>query len=116
MHVFGKANSQDKRDGNTVELYTQRVGVRAKWNNGKGPELAGDIIQSSTLHGGYAMVCARVGCLFPFTRGAYYEGGIKTIKNAPRHESKELATGVEWQFKKRFELTLEVDHARRTVG
>jgi hypothetical protein len=73
-------------------------------------------VQAENLHGGYAMALAHFGDFYPFVRGAYYEGGIKNVKNSPRHESKELVVGTEWHYKKRIELTAEVDHAKRTVA
>jgi hypothetical protein len=115
MDVFGKLNTQDARVGGTFVLYPQPLGFQAEWNVGKGPQLVGDTIQAETIHGGYAMVIAHVGDLFPFVRASYYKGGLKTAKNAPLHESYELATGVEWQYKKKFELTLEIDHADREI-
>ncbi|MBA2538132.1 MAG: porin [Deltaproteobacteria bacterium] len=114
--VFGKANTRDARVGAAVVLYPQPIGFQAEWNVGTGPELVDDTIEATTLHGGYAMVNARVGDFFPFLRGAYYEGGLKTAKNAPLHRSKELAAGVEWHYKKRFEVTAEIDRAKREIA
>lgn len=117
MDVLGKLDTRDERVGAAVVLYPQPIGFQAEWNIGKGPELVDDVIEAKTLHGGYAMLFARVtDCLTPFVRGAYYEGGIKTVKNAPLHQSQELAAGIEWQYRKRWELVGEMDYAKRDVG
>jgi len=86
------------------------------WPWFEGPELTGDTVADENLHGGYAMVIGHVGDFFPFVRGAYYDGALKTEKNAPHHETTELIVGSEWHFHKRIELTVEVDHARRRIA
>jgi hypothetical protein len=116
MTIMGGDAVRDARVGGTIVLYPQPVGFQAEWNIGKGPELVGDTIVARKLHGGYAMLIARAGPFVPYARAAYYHGGIKTIKNAPLHDSKELAAGTEWHITKRVELTLEMDHAKRAVG
>ena len=114
--IAGKANIRDMRVGGHVVLYPQPIGFQAEYNVGKGPELTGDTVADVNLQGGYAMVIGHVGDFFPFVRGAYYDGALKTEKNAPHHETKELVIGSEWHFHKRIELTLEVDHARRKIA
>jgi hypothetical protein len=118
--VLGGEAVRDVRVAGTAVLYPRPIGLQAEWNIGKGPELVGDTIQAETLHGGYAMAFVRVktcwGEILPFVRGAYYEGGIKTIRNAPLHRSKELIVGGELQIKKHVELVVEMDHAKREVG
>ena len=114
--IAGKANIRDMRVGGHVVLYPQPIGFQAEYNVGKGPELTGDTVADENLQGGYAMVIGHVGDFFPFVRGAYYDGALKTEKNAPHHETKELVIGSEWHFHKRIELTLEVDHARRKIA
>lgn len=114
--VFGKANILDARVGAHIVLYPQPIGFQAEYNVGKGPEVTGDTVSDETLHGGYAMVIGHVGDFFPFVRGAYYDGAIKTEKNAPHHETTELIVGSEWHFHKRIELTVEIDHARRRIA
>jgi hypothetical protein len=116
MTVCGRANIRDARVGAAVILYPQPIGFQAEYNAGRGPELAGDTIVGRDLQGGYAMLIGHVGDFYPFVRGAFYDGGIKTVKNAPLHKSKELIVGTEWHYKKRVELTLEMDRAKREVG
>lgn len=114
--VFGKLDTRDMRVGAHVVLYPKPIGFAAEYNVGEGPELVVDTIEAKRLHGGYAMVFAKFGDFVPFVRGEYYDGAVKTEKNAPSHETTELLVGTEWQFKKRLELTLEADHARRRIG
>ena len=118
--VLGGAAIRDARAAVSLVVYPQPIGFQLEYNAGVGPELDGDTIRAKKLHGGYAMIFARVrtphGDFVPFARGAYYRGGIKSIKDAPRHESDELAAGLEWQLQRRLELTVEMDHARRVVG
>lgn len=114
--ILGDEAIRDMRVGGAITLYPQPIGFQAEYNVGKGPELVGDTVRAENLHGGYAMVLAKVGGVVPFVRGAYYDGGIKTETNAPHHELKELAVGTEWQMHDRIELTAEVDHAKRTIG
>ncbi len=114
--IAGNSETRDLRVGAHVVLYPQPIGFQAEYNVGRGPELAGGAVIEGELHGGYAMVIAHVGDFFPFVRGAYYDGGIKTENNAPRHETTELVIGSEWHFHRRIELTLELDHARRQIA
>ena len=114
--IAGKANILDARVGAHVVLYPQPIGFQLEYNVGKGPELTGDTVADENLHGGYAMVIGHVGDFFPFVRGAYYDGALKTEKNAQHHETTELIVGSEWHFHKRIELTVEVDHARRRIA
>jgi hypothetical protein len=114
--VLGKLDTRDMRAEAQVVLYPQPIGFQAEYNIGKGPELVGNTIEARNLHGGYAMVFARVGDFVPFVRGAYYDGAIKIEKNAPAHETTEVVVGSEWHYKKRIELTLEMDHARRRIA
>jgi hypothetical protein len=118
--VLGGTEIRDARAAATFVLYPQPIGVQVEYNVGVGPELEVDTIRAKKLHGGYAMLFGRIqsctGDFVPYARVAYYRGGIKNVKDAPRHESNELAAGLEWQLKKRLELTLEVDHAKRVVG
>ncbi|MCW5801987.1 MAG: porin [Deltaproteobacteria bacterium] len=110
----------DARAGATLVVYPQPIGVQVEYNAGIGPELVGDTIRPRSVRGGYAMVHARIptgaGVVSPYVRAAEYRGGIKSIKDAPHHASKELVVGAEWLLHKRVELTMELDHAKRTVA
>ena len=114
--IQGDATVRDMRVGGHVIVYPQPIGFQAEYNVGKGPELVGDTLEEHFLHGGYAMVLAKLGPVVPFVRGAYYDGAYKTFKNAPRAVVKELAAGVEYMVHDRVELVVEVDHAYRVVG
>lgn len=114
--IGGVENYVDARVNASVVLYPQPVGFQAEFNVGKGPELLGDkVVGSRPLHGGYVMIMARIGSFLPYVRGAVYDGGIKTVINSPRHQSKELEIGLEVQLKKWVELTAAVDVAQRSV-
>ncbi len=115
MGIGGGVRLRDMRVGAHVVLYPQPVGFQAEYNVGKGPERVANDVLSEDLQGGYAMVLAKRGPFVPFARGAYYDGGVKTIKNAPHTVVKELAAGLEYQIHDRVEVVLEVDHAKRVV-
>jgi len=112
----GLNNFRDLRAIASVALYPQPIGFQAEYTLGEGPELVGGTVEVARLQGGYAMVIAHAGDFFPFVRGAFYDGGIKNVDDSQHHVSKELVFGTEWHFKKRIELTAEVDHAKREVG
>jgi hypothetical protein len=111
-------NYRDMRAIASLIVYPQPLGFQAEYTVGRGPEfdLLTQTVREKNLNGGYAMVIARVGDLFPFVRGAYYDGGLKTFVDAPRSQVKELALGLEWQYKRRFELTAELDLANRRLN
>lgn len=116
MAVLGDATVRDMRAQAHLIVYPQPIGFQAEYSIGKGPELVDDTIRAENLHGGYAMLLAKLGPFVPFARGAYYDGAYKTFQNAPRAVVKELAIGAEYMIHERLELVLEVDHAKRVVG
>lgn len=113
--ITGGDSVRDMRAGASLVVYPQPLGFQAEYNIGKGPELVGDTIQAEPLHGGYAMVLVKIGDFVPYVRGAYYDGAYKSFTNAPSAESTELVIGSEWHVGDALELTLEVDHAKRTI-
>ncbi|MDX2090622.1 MAG: porin [Kofleriaceae bacterium] len=110
-------NFRDMRVEAQVILYPQPIGFQAEYNIGKGPELdlATNTVEVKNLHGGYAMLIARVGDVFPYLRVSSYNGGLKHFELAPHSVVKELVVGAEWQIKEVLELTAEVDVASREL-
>jgi hypothetical protein len=108
-------NSQgwnDKRLAATWVWYPQPLGFQAEWTVGRGPALneIQTAIEDRALQGGYLMTMYKadtdLGTCFPFCRWSYYEGGIKTERNAPYAHINEWEFGNEWQFHSAAELTL----------
>lgn len=100
----------DQRVGATFILYPKPIGFNVEYNIGKGPEFntATDSVELKSLHGGYAMLSARVKIknhlLYPFTRYQFYQGGKKFEKDARSYDVNDIEVGVEWQPVKAFEL------------
>jgi hypothetical protein len=111
-------NFRDQRAIASVAFYPQPIGFFAEYTVGRGPEFdtTTGTVQTKGLHGFYAMVIAHVGDFFPFVRGTLYDGGLKGTTDAPRSETRELAIGTEWQYKKRLELTAELDIGNRELN
>lgn len=100
----------DQRVGATFVLYPKPIGLNIEYNIGEGPEFntATDSIEVKKLHGGYAMLSARVKVknqlIYPFTRYQFYQGGKKFEKDARSYNVNDIEVGVEWQPLKAFEL------------
>jgi hypothetical protein len=109
---------RDARAIASVALYPQPIGFVAEYTIGRGPEfdIPTGTVRVKDLQGIYAMVIGHVGDFFPFARGTLYDGGLKASTDAPRSEVRELALGTEWQYKKRLELTAELDIASRELN
>lgn len=106
---------RDIRAHAAVVLYPQPIGFQAEYNIGRGPELVGGkTVQERPLHGGYAMLNAKVGDFFPYVRGLVYEGGRKFETNAPHYSVRELEIGTEWRPIDAVELTAAYTFAERT--
>lgn len=104
----------DARVHATAVLYPKPIGLQAEYTVGKGPETRYGELKSRPLHGGYVMVNAKVGPLFPFVRGQQYVGGRKAETNAPTQRLLEIEPGIEWQIDKAFELTVSYAYGHRT--
>jgi hypothetical protein len=111
----------DQRIGGTFVWYPQPLGFQAEWLVGRGPELndAQTAIERDFLQGGYAMLLYRLktkdcGEFFPYARWQYFDGGYRSLRNAPHARIKELETGIEWQIRKEVELTVAYTFAERT--
>ena len=112
--IGGDKSFRDARVHASVVLYPKPIGFQAEYNVGVGPELRNGAIQERVLHGGYAMVMARLGGFLPYVRGVLYEGGRKFETNAPRYKVRELELGLEWQIIKPLEVTAAYTFAERT--
>jgi Phosphate-selective porin O and P len=104
----------DRRLGATVVYYPQPFGFQAEWNWGQGPGLndAQTAVTARSLHGGYAMAMFKVdtqchGIVTPYVRWQYFEGGYRSVANAPFGKHEQLDLGVEWQIFREMELVLE---------
>jgi hypothetical protein len=105
---------RDIRAHASFVVYPQPIGFQVEYNIGRGPELVGNRVEERPLHGGYAMLLAKVGDFFPYVRGVLYEGGRKFETNAPRYSVRELEIGTEWRPIEAFELTAAYTFAERT--
>jgi len=56
----------------------------------------------------------RWGTLWPFVRWQYYNGALKSQRNAPRDRVRDLELGLEWQVMKEIELTAVYHMMNRT--
>ncbi len=107
---------RDVRAHASFVVYPQPIGFQAEYNIGRGPELVGGTrVEERTLHGGYAMVLAKVGDFVPYVRGLLYEGGRKFETNAPHYSIRELEIGTEWRPIDAVELTAAYTFSERTA-
>lgn len=106
---------RDFRAHGALTVYPQPIGFQVEYNVGRGPELVGGTrVEERPLHGGYAMLLAKVGDFMPYVRGVLYEGGRKFETNAPRYSTRELEIGSEWRPFEALELTAAYTFAERT--
>lgn len=106
---------RDLRAHAAFTLYPQPIGFQAEYNIGRGPELVGGTrVEERPLHGGYAMLLAKVGDFTPYVRGVLYEGGRKFETNAPHYSVRELEIGTEWRPIDAVELVAAYTFAERT--
>lgn len=111
----GDRNGQiDRRIAATLVYYPQPFGFQAEWNWGRGPGLndAQTAVTDRSLNGGYAMATYKIdtahrGILTPYVRWQHYEGGYRSIANAPFGTHDQLDLGVEWQIFREMELVVE---------
>lgn len=112
----GNTGFRDSRVAGTFVWYPQPFGFQAEWNYGEGPGLNDKqtAIDVRTLHGGYLMTMYRYdtvdyGIVMPYVRWQYFDGGYRSLANAPYGEHKEWNIGIEWQIRKEMELVVEFD-------
>jgi phosphate-selective porin O/P len=117
-----QGNYLDERVTWHVVLYPQPFGFQAEYNIGRGPALSTDRtqVQLDSLRGGYLQFYYNYKCdslcvnIFPFLRVQEYFGGKKFEANAPRYSVREWDVGLEYQFNRALELTVEYVWAQRT--
>jgi hypothetical protein len=105
---------RDQRIAATFVWYPQPFGFQAEWNYGEGPGLndAQTAVIVRPLSGGYVMAMYKhdthkYGVYTPYARYQYYDGGYKSIVNAPYGISQQWDLGIECQFYKELELVVE---------
>ncbi|HYH66949.1 MAG TPA: porin [Urbifossiella sp.] len=110
----GNAGHRDQRVATTFVYYPQPFGFQSEWNWGEGPGLndAQTAVETRWLQGGYAMVMCKIdtcdyGIFTPYCRWQYYQGGYRSIANAPYGTHDQWDIGVEWQIRKEMELVAE---------
>ncbi|MEI7891838.1 MAG: porin [Myxococcales bacterium] len=107
----------DRRVYAGVILYPRPIGFQAEYNVGIGAESEGNrfVRRNQALDGGYVMVNAKIGPVFPYARAFRYDGGKKVATNSPHEVTYEGEGGVEVQIGKFLELTAAVAYTSRTV-
>jgi len=117
-----QGNYLDERVTWHAVLYPQPFGFQAEYNIGRGPALNKDRTQVTLqpLRGGYLQVFYNYRCdslcvsIFPFLRVQEYFGGKKFESNAPDYSVREWEIGLEYQFNRALELTVEYTWTQRT--
>jgi hypothetical protein len=104
----------DRRASAHFIMYPQPWGLEAEWTTGQGPQLndARTSIGQSYLNGGYVLLNYRhkygqESELLPFVRWNYFDGARKFATNAPKMVVNEMDFGIEWQWRKEVELSLQ---------
>lgn len=103
-------------------VFPQPFGFQAEYTIGRGPQLntARTAVELGSLRGGYFQLYYNYKCdtfcqsVLPFVRVQEYFGGKKFFDNAPRYSVRELEIGLEYQFNKAVELTVEYTWTQRT--
>jgi hypothetical protein len=110
----GYSGLRDQRLAGSFVWYPQPFGFQAEWNVGQGPGLNNSqtAVEVRSLQGGYAMATYKIdtpdnGIFFPYARFQHYQGGYKSVPNAPYGTHDEYSLGVEWQIRKELELVVE---------
>lgn len=112
--IGGGDSFRDARLHASAVLYPKPIGLQVEYNVGVGPELRDKVIRERFLHGGYAMLFAKLGDFSPYVRGVMYDGGRKFEKNAPRYRTREVEFGLEYRIWKALEVTSAFTFAERT--
>ena len=115
-------NYLDERVTWHAVLYPQPFGFQAEYTIGRGPGLSQDRtqVELQTIRGGYLQFFYNYKCdswcqnVFPFVRVQEYFGGKKFEANAPRYSVREWEIGIEYQFNRALELTVEYTWTQRT--
>ncbi len=119
--VRNNGNYQDERVAWHMVLYPQPIGLQAEYTIGRGPQLntTRTEVVTGSLHGGYVQLFYNYRCdtycqsIFPFVRWQEYYGGRKSQDNAPRNSVREYEIGLEYQFNRALEFTIEYTWTQR---
>jgi len=114
----------DERVAWHVVVFPQPFGFQAEYTIGRGPQLntARTQIELGSLRGGYLQFFYNYRCdtycqaVFPFFRVQEYFGGTKFVDNTPRNSVREWELGLEYQFNRALELTVEYTWTQRTTA
>jgi Phosphate-selective porin O and P len=114
-------NYLDQRIAGSLIIYPQPLGLQTEYNWGTGPEYnpATKYIDQKNLNGGYALlnyrqVLPRSLVVYPYFRFQYYSGGKKQELDARKYLVREGEIGIEAEFGKYFEPTLQYQYGDRT--
>jgi len=113
---------QDERVAWHAVVFPQPFGFQAEYTIGRGPQLntARTAVELGSLRGGYVQFFYNYKCdtfcqsILPFLRVQEYFGGKKFFDNAPRYSVREWEIGLEYQFNRALELTVEYTWTQRT--
>jgi hypothetical protein len=116
-----KFNYLDQRIAGSLIIYPQPLGLQTEYNWGTGPEYnpVTKYIDQKGLNGGYALlnyrkVFSRNVVVYPYLRFQYYSGGKKQELDARKYLVREGDLGIEFNFGKYFEPTLQYQYGDRT--
>lgn len=119
--LMNGGNYPDERVAWHFVVFPQPFGLQGEYTIGRGPQLnqARNQIETGSLRGGYLQAFYNYRCdtycvsVMPFVRYQEYFGGRKAEANAPRNSVRELELGLEYQFNKALELTVEGTFTQR---
>src|SRR5262245_4157062 len=114
----------DERVAWHVVLFPQPFGFQAEYTIGRGPQLntTRTQVELGSLRGGYFQFFYNYRCdtycqaIFPFVRVQEYFGGTKFVDNDPRQSVREWELGLEYQFNRALELTVEYTWTGRNMA
>jgi len=122
--VTNGGNYLDERVAWHFVVYPQPFGLQGEYTIGRGPQLntlRSEIVEGS-LRGGYLQMFYNYQCdtycqsIFPFVRYQEYFGGTRFVANTPRYSVRELELGLEYQFNRALELTVEYTWTQRNTA
>jgi hypothetical protein len=122
--LTNNGNYLDERVAWHVVLFPQPFGFQAEYTIGRGPQLntTRTQVEVGSLRGGYLQFFYNYRCdtyceaIFPFFRVQEYFGGQKYIDNTPRQSVREWEFGLEYQFNRALELTVEYTWTQRNMA
>lgn len=120
--VANNGNYLDQRVAWHFVVYPQPWGLQGEYTIGRGPQLNTERTEvvMGNIRGGYLQLFYNYQCdtfcqrVFPFARVQEYFGGKKFEPNAPNYSVREWEIGLEYQFNRAVELTIEYTWTQRT--